>query len=122
MNLSQLYLIAGVVLALGVVLGGVYKLSHWIRLNNRVWDQIKGVEASRGVPALPSMVERITGLEDKIDKVIEATAQVMHAANQLLPNGGSSIADAVRQIQNQMSKMDNRLEDHIKESKERYER
>ncbi len=110
MTLTEFSLISGSVFGISITLGGMYKFSHWLRRNERVWEQIKGMSASPGVPALPSMIERITSLEDKLDQVIDATRQ-------LLPNGGSSIADAIRQIQIQVGRVDGKLEDHLREVK-----
>lgn len=100
LTLSQLVALIGVVGALlGVVkwvVPFVVKVVHFI-------DDAMGEKARPGVAARPGMLSRMASLEERVSKLDD----ILH---ELKPNGGASLADAIRRIEAQLDQL-NRKDD-----------
>ncbi len=109
LGLAGVYALVGIFVGVFTLVGFAFMATKWMRNRGRIWDEILGVEAKKGVPARPSFAERMDSLEEKID-TITTTSQ------QLLRNGGSSMADTIAATATQLATMSGKLDDHISRS------
>ena len=70
-----------------------------VRRRVRLEDEILGRSAERGLPAMPSLGERIAEAMETLRSHGEALEDLKTATRQLRPNGGSSLADKVNRIE-----------------------
>jgi hypothetical protein len=84
-----------VVAAILLMWGAGSRLAAAFRRINHFLDDWSGEEARPGVPAQPGVIARLADHSQRIAKVEERT-------NQLIPNGGSHLADQVSRIEQQM--------------------
>ena len=105
--------LATLLTALGVIGRYIVRpVSRTVRKLERLVDDWQGTEARPGVPARPGVMERLTAQDEAISAVRQ----------QVLPNGGSSLRDAVDQTRARVEDMDGRLSRHMDEARVRDER
>jgi hypothetical protein len=68
----------------------------------RIEDEILGRPASQGLPATPSLTERLSAQDTKLAELSDVTRQ-------LKPNGGSSLADKVTRIERAVGELTSRI-------------
>lgn len=91
----------------------IVKTWHWPARITRVLDVILGREEDQGVPAIPSMDQRITSLRsDLLAATAAQNAEIAEIKSQVVPNHGSTkkLSEEVQQVQTDLLHLKKGLE------------
>lgn len=71
---------------------GLRKVGHFI-------DDVSGEPARPGTPARPSLMDRLAAVEEAVARIPSVEESVARVRQEVTPNGGGSLKDAVVRIE-----------------------
>lgn len=93
---------SAVIVAIAAVLGVGANAARFLRRVGHFFDEWFGVEERPGAPKRPGAMERLSGIEGEVTSIKGRVTNLESATAELLPNGGTSLADAVRRIEEKL--------------------
>lgn len=78
-----IFILLGILVSLTTLLGIVWRVSKWWRIQSRKFDQLFGVKASQGIVAVPSVVERLKNVETTTNANLEQIEKMNETMNRM---------------------------------------
>jgi hypothetical protein len=85
-------------------------LAKMVKVQDVVTEQIMGRVETKQLPAIPSLHERFTVVDERFDA---QDAQLLTLEHEVLENDGSSVKDAVNRVETAVIAVGNKLAEHL---------